>query len=134
MNLIVSVSAALIVLGLTACGGSGSAGFTVGNPPTKPSEFSTVRPSPQMANEAEDLIADKYRGMFASPKCVPTDSLDGTGEFNFDCTAEDLKRGERIKFDVTVKGSESGEPELGPVIGYMCDPVNSRGEDLPRTC
>jgi hypothetical protein len=64
----------------------------------------------------------------------PPTVLDGTGEFNFDCTAEDQRRGERIKLGVVVKGSDSGEPKLGPVIGYVCDPVNTRGEDLPRTC
>lgn len=40
----------------------------------------------------------------------------------------------RIKLDVTVNGSESGEPDLGPVIAYPCEPVNAQGEDLPRSC
>jgi hypothetical protein len=87
-----------------------------------------------MADESEALIAGRERDVYASPECVPADSLDGTGEFNFDCTAEDQQRGERIKLGVTVNGSDSGEPELGAVIGYVCDPVNARGEDLPRTC
>jgi hypothetical protein len=87
-----------------------------------------------MANEAEALIASRERGVFTSPECVPADSLDGTGEFNFDCTAEDQQRGERIKLGVVVKGSASGQPKLGPVIGYVCDPVNAQGEDLPRSC
>jgi len=87
-----------------------------------------------MADETEALITGKHGDIYASSECVPADSLDGTGEFNFDCTAEDRKRGERLKLDVVVNGSVSGEPELGPVIGYVCDPVNDRGEDLPRTC
>lgn len=87
-----------------------------------------------MADEAETLIVGKFRGTYASPECVPADSLNGTGEFNFDCTAEYLQQGDRIRLGVTVKGSSSGEPELGPVIGYRCDRVNAQGEDLPRTC
>lgn len=87
-----------------------------------------------MADEAEALVVARERGIYASPECVPADSLDGTGEFNFDCTAEDQQRGEQIKLDVVVNGSDSGEPRLGPVIGYVCDPVNAQGEDLPRTC
>lgn len=87
-----------------------------------------------MANEAEALVASEHRDTYASPRCVPADSLEGTGEFNFDCTAEDKRRGERFKLDVVVNGSESGKPELGPVIELICDPVNARDEDLPRTC
>jgi hypothetical protein len=84
-----------------------------------------------MADEAEALITSKHRGIYASPECVPTDSLDGSGEFNFDCTAKDLQREERIKLGVTVNGSDSGKPELGPVLAYVCDPINARTKD-PR--
>lgn len=87
-----------------------------------------------MADEAEALITSKYGDAHASPQCVPADSLDGTGEFNFDCSAYDRRHGERLKLDVVVKGSESGEPVLGPLSVYPCNPVNARGEDLPRTC
>jgi hypothetical protein len=87
-----------------------------------------------MTDEAEALITSKFGDTYASPECVAADSLDGTGEFNFDCTAEDRQRGERLKLDAVVNGSESGEPVLGPVGEYVCDPVNARGEDLPRTC
>jgi hypothetical protein len=87
-----------------------------------------------MADEAEALIASRERSVYTSPEYVPADSLDGTGEFNFDCTAEDQQRGERIKLGVVVNGSDSGEPELGPVVGYVCDPVNAQGKDLPGTC
>ena len=68
-----------------------------------------------MTDEAEALITSKYGDSYTVPKCVPAKSLDGTGEFNFDCTAEDRRRGERLKLDAVVKGSESGEPILGPV-------------------
>jgi hypothetical protein len=134
-HLIASASAVLIALGLTACGDSEQPGFTAGgNPPTKPSEFSTVRPSSEMADEAESLIASKFRGTFASPECAPSDGLEGTGEFNFNCTIKDQQRGERLKLGVVVNGSDSGQPKLGPVTEYVCDPVNARGEDLPRPC
>lgn len=133
-DLIASASAVLVALGLTACGDSGQPSFTVGSPPTKPSEFSTVRPSPEMADEAEVLVTSKYGDTYASPECLPADSLDGTGEFNFDCTAEDRRRGERFKLDVVVNGSESGEPVLGPVGEYVCDPVNARGEETGIGC
>lgn len=134
-HLIASAFAVLIALGLTACGDSEQSGFTAGgSPPTEPSEFSTVRPSTEMADEAEGLIANKFRGTYASPECAPADSLEGTGEFNFDCVAEDQRRGERLKLGAVVNGSDSGQPKLGPVIEYVCDPVNARGEDLPRPC
>jgi hypothetical protein len=87
-----------------------------------------------MADEAEGLITNKYGDAYASPECEPAESLDGTGEFNFDCTAEDRRRGDRIKLDAVVNGSASGQPVLGPVVAYLCDPVNAQGEDLPRTC
>jgi hypothetical protein len=134
-HLIASVSTVLVALGLTACGDSGQPGFTVGGvPPENPSEWSWGHPSPEMTDETETLITSKYGDIYASPECVPAKSLDGTGEFNFDCTAKDLRRGEWFKLDAVVKGSESGEPVLGPVGEYLCDPVNARGEDLPRTC
>jgi hypothetical protein len=66
-----------------------------------------------MADEAETMIVSRHGSRFASPACRPAKSLDGTGEFNFDCTAEDLRREERVKLDVTVYGSDSGEPSLG---------------------
>jgi hypothetical protein len=66
-----------------------------------------------MADEAEALIASKHGNSYGSPECRPAKSLDGTGEFNFDCTAEDLQRGERVKLDVVVYGSDSGDPSLG---------------------
>jgi|GEM_PF-5711726 len=66
-----------------------------------------------MADEAEVLIASKHGESYASPECLPAKSLDGTGEFNFDCTAEDLRRRERVKLDVVVHGSDSGDPSLG---------------------
>jgi hypothetical protein len=92
-----------------------------------------MRPSPQMADEAETLIEEQ--GAYGSPDCEPADSLDGSGRFNFDCTGLDGQgSGERIKLGVTVNGSLSGRPDLGPVIAYSCDPVNAKGEDLPRTC
>lgn len=87
-----------------------------------------------MADEAEALVTGKLGDTYAFPDCVPADSLDGTGEFNFDCTAEDRQRGERIKLDVVVKGSDNGEPEIGPVTAFPCERMNPRGEDLPRTC
>jgi hypothetical protein len=71
-----------------------------------------------MANETEALLASQRPTFYRSPRCVPADSLDGVGEFNFKCTAKDLARGERIKLGVVVFGSESGEPKLGPVIAY----------------
>lgn len=133
-QLIASAAAVLIALGLTSCGASGQSGFTTGSPPTKPSDFSTMRPTLEMANETEALLLSQRPGYFASPKCVPADSLDGVGEFNFDCTARDLEQGGWVKLGVVVFGTDSGEPKLGPVIAYACDPVNSRGEDLPSTC
>jgi hypothetical protein len=66
-----------------------------------------------MTDEAEDLIASRHGDSYASPECLPAKSLDGSGEFNFDCTAEDRRRGERVKLDVVVYGSDSGEPSLG---------------------
>jgi hypothetical protein len=66
-----------------------------------------------MADEAEDLITSTHGDSYASPECLPAKSLDGTGEFNFDCTAEDWQRGKRVKLDVVVYGSDSGEPSLG---------------------
>jgi hypothetical protein len=66
-----------------------------------------------MADEAEVLIASKRGDSYASPECLPAKSLDGTGEFNFDCTAEDRQRGERVRIDVVVYGSDSGDPSLG---------------------
>ena len=66
-----------------------------------------------MADEAEDLISSKHGGSFASPECLPAKSLDGSGEFNFDCTAEDRQRGKRVKLDVVVYGADSGEPSFG---------------------
>ena len=44
---------------------------------------------------------------------MPAKSLDGTGEFNFDCTAEDRQRGKRVKLDVVVYGTDSGDPSVG---------------------
>jgi hypothetical protein len=29
-------------------------------------------------------------------------------------------------------GSESGEPDLGSVIQFPCEPVDEQGNDLPR--
>lgn len=66
-----------------------------------------------MTDEAEDLIVSKHGGSFASPECLPAKSLDGTGELNFDCTAEDRQRGKRVKLDVVVYGTESGDPSVG---------------------
>jgi len=68
-----------------------------------------------MTDEAEDLIASEHGDSYAFPECLPAKSLDGTGEFNFDCTAEDRQRGKRVKLDVVVYGSDSGEPSLGVV-------------------
>jgi hypothetical protein len=66
-----------------------------------------------MADGAETLIASKHGDSYASPECLPAKSLDGTGEFNFDCAAEDRQRGKRVKIDVVVYGSDSGDPSLG---------------------
>lgn len=55
-----------------------------------------------MTDEAEALIASKHGDSYASPECLPAKSLDGTGEFNFDCTAKDRRRGERVKLNVVV--------------------------------
>jgi hypothetical protein len=113
-HLIASASAVLVAFVLTACGGSAQPGFTVGDgPPRNPSEWSWGHPSPEMANEAEDLIASKHGDSYASPECLPAKSLDGTGEFNFDCTAEVRQRGKRVKLDVVVYGTDSGELSLG---------------------
>lgn len=99
---------------LETCGGSAQSDFTVGDgPPKNPSEWSWSRPSAEMTEEAENLIEIKHGDSFASPKCLPAKSLDGSGEFNFDCTAEDRQRGERVKLDVVVYGSDSGEPSVG---------------------
>jgi hypothetical protein len=66
-----------------------------------------------MTNEAENLISSKHGDSYASPECLPAKSLNGTGEFNFDCTAEDRQREKRVKLDVVVYGSDSGDPSLG---------------------
>jgi hypothetical protein len=115
-NLIAAVGLALVALGSTACGGSDESGFTTrGRPPVDPSEWTWGIPSSQMTDEAEKLIAgDKRAGSYASPECVPTKSLDGTGEFNFECTAQ--RGNEEVELQAIVFGSESGKPELGPII------------------
>ncbi len=66
-----------------------------------------------MTDAAEDLISSKHGDSYASPECLPAKSLDGSGEFNFDCTAEDRQWGKRVKLDVIVYGTDSGEPGLG---------------------
>jgi hypothetical protein len=130
-HLIAVAAVLLAALDLGACGGSGPSGFTARTPPANSSDFSMVLPSPEMADETEDLLTSQAGAKYASPRCEPADSLDGVGEFNFDCTAKDRRRGEWFKLDVVVFGTESGEPELGPVGQLLCNPVNSRGEDLP---
>jgi hypothetical protein len=72
-----------------------------------------------MTEEAEELLAADRERAYSSPRCAPEKSLDGTGEFNFRCTAEDRRRGERSRLDVVVFGTESGEPVLGPVLTYV---------------
>jgi hypothetical protein len=79
-----------------------------------------------MTDEAEALIAGERGDIYAAPRCAPAKSLDGTGEFNFRCTAEDRGRGERVRLDVIVFGSRSGEPELGPILSYVSDPGRGR--------
>jgi hypothetical protein len=69
-------------------------------------------PSPEMADGAETLIASKHGDSYASPECLPAKSLDGTGEFNFDCSRRSAT-GKRVKIDVVVYGSDSGDPSLG---------------------
>src|SRR5690242_12549451 len=109
----------LVVLGLAACGGSSEPEWTErGRPPADPSDWTWGVPSSQMAEETETLIADQRGDLFASPDCVGTKSLDGTGEYRFDCTAKDRGRGERVEIEVTVFGSKTGEPELGGIISY----------------
>lgn len=66
-----------------------------------------------MTDETEALITSRHGDSYASPECLPAKSLDGTGEFNFDCTAEDRRRGERVNLDVVVYGSDSGDPSVG---------------------
>ncbi len=95
--LITSAVTVLIVLGLAACGDSGPSGFTArGRPPLDPAEWTSGRPSPEMADEAEALITGERGGSYASPECVPAKSLNGTGEFNFKCTAEDRQCQKRV--------------------------------------
>ena len=133
--LIASAVTVLIALGLTACGDSSQSGFTAqGRPPLDPSDWTSGKPSPQMADEAEGLIASERGDSWASPDCVPEESLDGTGEFNFKCTAVDLGSGERRQLDVVVFGSESGRPELGPIIAYVCDPGPTGDGGLQGAC
>ncbi len=84
-----------------------------------PSEWTWGRPSPQMADEAEALITQEDGDRFESPECAGAKSLDGTGEFNFECTAEDRESGERRELDVLVFGSESGKPEPGEIGIYL---------------
>lgn len=129
-RLIACASAALFAFGLAACGDSEPSGFTAAGqlPPT---EFNSMYPSEEMARETEALIASE-RDDLSDPRCVPAESLDGVGEFNFDCDAMDPRRGYRYKLSVVVMGSESGEPDLGPVIQSPCDPVDDQGNDLPR--
>jgi hypothetical protein len=117
--LITSAMAVSVVLALTGCGGGSSAdpGFTTrGRPPADPAKWTWGLPSSQMADEAEALIARERE--YASPECAPAKSLDGTGEFNFRCTAEDPGFGGRRRLDVIVFGSASGEPVLGPIETY----------------
>jgi hypothetical protein len=118
-RLIASGLVILVAFGLASCGDSRQAGWTARTPPPDPSDYSMIHPTQEMADETEALLADRDWAPLASPKCIPADSLDGVGEFNFDCTARDPRRGERVKLDVVVFGSESGEPELGSVLKYI---------------
>lgn len=116
--LITSALTILVALGLAACGSSTPSGFTTrGRPPLDPSDWTWSRPSAQMADEAEALIV-RERG-YAAAECVPEKSLDGTGEFNFDCVVEGRGREERRDLKVIVFGSESGEPVLGGTMGSL---------------
>jgi hypothetical protein len=87
-----------------------------------------------MADETDALIIRKHGDSYASPECVPARSLNGTGEFNFKCTAEDRKCGGRLKLDVVVFGSESGEPVLGGIGRYVRHLERTRGKDRRRIC
>ena len=118
-HLTFALLAILIAVGLTACGDSRPSGFTARSPPPSASDFSTMRPTTEMAKETETLLVRQHPAIYRSPKCVPADSLDGVGEFNFKCTAKYLGRSGRTKLGVVVFGSASGEPELGPVIAYV---------------
>jgi len=121
----------MAALGLAACGDSEPSGFTAAGqlPPT---EFIGMYPSEEMARETEALIASERRDELSSPRCTPAESLDGVGEFNFECDAMDPRRGYRYKLNVVVMGSESGEPDLGSVLQVPCEPVDDQGNDLPR--
>ena len=132
-HFIASTVMVLVALGLAACGGgSAQSGFTTrGRPPANPSEWTWRKPSSQMADETEALITSKRGRIWASPECVPAKSLDGTGEFDFNCTVVDLGRKERRQLNVIVFGSESGQPVLGPIGGYVCDP-GPVGETKPH--
>lgn len=135
LHLITSAMTVLIILGLAACGNSGPSGFTArGRPPLDPSEWTHGYPSPEMADEAEALITRKHGDLYASPRCAPAKSLNGTGEFNFKCTAEVKECRKRFKLDVIVFGSKSGEPVLGGIIRYVHHPRNLRSADRRRSC
>jgi hypothetical protein len=124
----------LIALGLAACGTSGPSGFTArGRPPLDPSQWTSGYPTPEMADETEALIIRKHGDLYASPKCVPAESLDGTGEFNFDCTAELRECKKRFQLDVVVFGSKSGEPELGSILVYLHHPGRDK-DGRRRSC
>lgn len=114
---ITSALTVLVALGLAACGGSDQSGFTTrGRPPADPSEWTWSKPSSQMTDETEALITKERGDSFTSPECVPAKSLDGTGEFNFECSATEVGSNESREMSVIVFGSESGRPLLGPML------------------
>jgi hypothetical protein len=126
-----------MVVALHGCGGdteqSGFTGLT--KIPTEPADFQPFYPSAQMAEEAEGLIEDSSSGRsFGSPECVPAKSLEGVGEFNFDCTAFAHERGRRYRIDVVIRGSNTGETPGVSVAMSLCEPVDPRGVNLPSSC
>lgn len=90
-----------------------------------------MRPSSEMTDEAEALIVSHHGDGYGSPECVPTKSLEGTGEFNFECTAEDRRRGERVEIDVVVHGSDSGDPEVTVLQNVWTSDFQAKGLPAP---
>jgi hypothetical protein len=130
-------AATVTVAALYGCGGdteqSGFTGLT--KIPTTPADFHHFYPSAEMAEEAETLVEESPSGkVFGPPDCVPAKSLEGVGEFNFDCTAFAHDQGRRYRIDVVIHGSNTGEDPGVSIARSLCEPVDPRGVDLPSSC